>query len=181
MGAGKAVRIMFYAMRQKEKSMRETGLKRESLSEVFEAAKTFGGICKWSVSNLKMQKILYLSHMVCLGRYQTPLVGTPFEAWDFGPVQPSLYHKLKRFGAGNVRDVFYGEEMLTEGRGYEVLQDMYPLCSFSPGELVGLTHRDGGAWSKVYKPGAKGIVIDNSLVSEEYTKLFLESSKSSAS
>ena len=152
--------------------------RKDSLSDVFVAAKTFGEICKWSVSNLKMQKILYLSHMVCLGRYKTPLLPTPFEAWDFGPVQPVLYHKLKRFGADNVRDVFYGEEMLTEGEGFVALNDMLGLCSFRPGQLVALTHREGGAWSRVYKPGGKGIVIDNSLISEEYTKLFLESKSS---
>ena len=95
-------------------------------------------------------------------------------------MQPILYHKLKRFGAIPVRDVFYGEEMLTEGEGFVVLNDMLGLCSFIPGELVGLTHREGGDWSKVYKPGGKDIVIDNSLISEEYTKLFLESKSNDA-
>ena len=158
-----------------EKTMTNPAQWKDSASNVFVVAKTFGGISKWSVSNLKMQKILYLSHMVCLGRHKIPLVDTPFEAWDFGPVQPALYHKLKRFGSSNVRDVFYGEEILTEGKGLSVLEDMSTLCSFSPGELVGITHREGGAWSKVYRPGAKGIAIENFLISEEYTKLFLES------
>ena len=68
--------------------------------------------------------------------------------------------------------------MLTEGEGFVALNDMLGLCSFSPGQLVALTHREGGAWSKVYKPGGKGIVIENSMISEEYTKLFLESKSS---
>ena len=155
--------------------MKSLAQRKDSCSNVFVVAKTLGEICKWSVSNLKMQKILYLSHMVCLGRHKIPLVDTPFEAWDFGPVQPALYHELKRFGSSNVRDIFYGEEVLTEGKGFDVLIDMSALCSFGPGELVGLTHRKGGAWHKVYEPGIKGIIIKNSLISEEYTELFLES------
>ena len=90
-----------------------------------------------------MQKTLYLSHMVCLGRYKTPLLPIPFEAWGFGPAQSVLYHKLKRFGADNVRDVFYGEVLLTEGEGFVALNDMLGLCSFRPGQLVDLTHREG--------------------------------------
>ena len=104
-----------------------------------------------------MQKVLYLSHRVCLGRYKTPLLPAPFEAWDFGPVQPILYHKLKRFGASPVRDVFYGEEMLTEGEGFVVLNDMLGLCSFSPGELVGLTHREGGLGARFINRAGKAL------------------------
>ena len=67
--------------------------------DVFVAAKTLGIECGWCVSNLKMQKILYLAHLDYMGKNNERLVESSFEAWDYGPVQPELYHKLKRFGA----------------------------------------------------------------------------------
>ena len=146
--------------------------------DVFVAAKTLGDACDWSVSNLKMQKILYLAHLGYMGKHKEHLIKTPFEAWDYGPVQPALYHKLKRFGARNVSDIFYNEKTLTEGKECDVLQDMSKLCSVTPGELVAITHREGGAWSKVYKPGALGMVIPDKLIFEEYDELFSENKKS---
>lgn len=76
----------------------------------FVAAKTLGYGCDWSISNLEMQKILYIAHMYYMGKFGARLISTPFEAWDYGPVHPELYHKLKRFGARKVRDVFWGDE-----------------------------------------------------------------------
>ena len=39
----------------------------------------------WRVTNLALQKILYLAHMVHLGRTGRALIDGEFEAWDYGP------------------------------------------------------------------------------------------------
>ena len=52
---------------------------------VLEAAKHIGARSHWSLSNLKMQKLLYIAHMFHLGIYNKPLVCEFFEAWDYGP------------------------------------------------------------------------------------------------
>ena len=143
------------------------------MNNVFTVAKTLGEICNWSISNLKMQKILYLSHMACLGRHRVPLIKSPFEAWDHGPIQPNLYHKIRGFGSDNVKNVFYGVDTLDEGDAISVLRDMSGFCSFTPGELVGITHIDGGPWSKSYRPNSFGMVIRDSLIQDEYARIFL--------
>jgi uncharacterized phage-associated protein len=67
-------------------------------------------VCKmsaWPLTNLKLQKIPYLAHMVFVGRTDGRLlIDEPFEAWDFGPVLPRLYHRVKIFGDEPIRDVF---------------------------------------------------------------------------
>jgi uncharacterized phage-associated protein len=47
----------------------------------------------WGVSNLEINKILYFAHMLFLGRHglDSPLVEEMFQAWDYGPVLPSVY------------------------------------------------------------------------------------------
>jgi uncharacterized phage-associated protein len=126
----------------------------------------------WSLTNLKLQKILYLAHMVFVGRTDGRLlIDEPFEAWDFGPVLPRLYHRVKIFGNEPIRDVFYDAEypegteeanLLTEACGH--------LASKSPGELIAMTHWEGGAWSKHYKRGVHGIVIPTEDILEEFKK-----------
>ena len=51
------------------------------------------------VDNLKLQKLLYYSQGVHLVLYnKTPLFEDEIEAWDYGPVVPSVYHEYKKYG-----------------------------------------------------------------------------------
>ena len=65
------------------------------------------GESEWTTTQLAVQKILYMAHMVHLGREHGPLVHGQFEAWDYGPVHPVLYHKVKAFGARSIPNVFH--------------------------------------------------------------------------
>src|SRR3569623_1823287 len=61
----------------------------------------------WNVTNLQLQKIMYLAQMLYMGEHAGErLVDTYFEAWDYGPVSPPLYRKVRGFGAGPIEDVF---------------------------------------------------------------------------
>ena len=81
----------------------------------FKALKTLGQIGGWNLTNLQIQKILYLIHLFYLGRKGDPLINESFEAWDYGPVLPSLYHEINFFDSDPVLDVFKGIEPLKEG------------------------------------------------------------------
>lgn len=45
-----------------------------------------------AISNLKIQKLLYYAQGFHLALYSKPLFDEDFEAWEHGPVIPSLYH-----------------------------------------------------------------------------------------
>lgn len=139
----------------------------------FVAAKTLCELRGWNVTNLEVQKVLYLAHMAFLGRNggRRRLIAEPFEAWDYGPVIPSLYHRLKVFGAGSVGNVFHGIPIVTQGDEAAVIREASEkLANKSPGELIANTHREGGAWADHYCPGARGLVIPDNSILEEYRK-----------
>ncbi len=70
-------------------------------------AKYIAEEANWGLSNLELQKLMYLAQMIHMGRYDgRPLFDGSFQAWDFGPVEPSLYHRAKVFGARPVKDIF---------------------------------------------------------------------------
>jgi hypothetical protein len=107
----------------------------------------------WTVSNLQLQKLLYMAQMVHMGRNGgRRLFDGTFQAWDYGPVEPNVYHKLKRYGSSPVGDAFFD------------------ALSFEDGELVDITHWPSGAWAKVYVPKAKSIVIPDAAIAEEYNE-----------
>lgn len=140
---------------------------------VLSAAKRVAKRSGWTLSNLELQKIVYLAHMFHLGRTGDPLVHGLFEAWDYGPVHPDLYHRVKVFGADPVGDIFYDAAEPAEGSPErEILDEAYDgLGDAGPGRLVNATHRPGGAWDANYIPGVRHCIIPNEDILSEYRGL----------
>ena len=123
----------------------------------------------WSLTNLQLQKMLYLAQMMYLGTNDVPLFNGTFEAWDYGPVLPVVYGQVKSFGSGPIRDVFFGVPEIRDAKRLEMLDAACDqLSQKSAGQLVNITHWSKGAWAKNYVPGAKGIVIPNDQIIQEY-------------
>lgn len=142
-------------------------------SSVLSAAKTLGNMTEWSLSNLELNKLLFLSQMVRLGETngQHKLISNVFEAWDYGPVSPRLYHKAKTFGSKSVGNIFHQYDGLTDEDDIAAIAKVIDLTKDKkPGELVAITHWDGGAWYKNYEPGKMGVVIPDAHILEEYNK-----------
>ena len=136
-------------------------------------AKRMLELSRWSLTNLKLQKLLYIAHMIWLGRTGQPLIREGFEAWDYGPVCPVVYHRAKCFGARRIENVFHSVPDLDDDQVEELLKDVVDkLGDASPGKLVAITHWERGAWAKHYRPGIKGIKIPESDILEEYREWF---------
>lgn len=135
----------------------------------YRAAKTIWDLCDGRVSNLSMQKLLYLSHMMELGSGHGPLASRPFEAWDYGPVEPDLYHKLKAYGGSKVPDIFYDQPYTSDDPEYASIAEVVrQVGNATPRKLVAITHWEGGAWSRHYSAGRRGIQIPDSDILAEY-------------
>jgi uncharacterized phage-associated protein len=98
------------------------------------------------------------------------LVDARFEAWDFGPIEPELYRKVRMYAAGPIPDVFYTAVPFIQAdpRLASLVQVCDTLLTKSPDELVDITHWNKGAWAKNYVPGIRGVEIPDSDIIEEY-------------
>ena len=123
----------------------------------------------WGVTNLALQKILYMAQMVHLGRTGQRLVDAEFQAWDYGPVEPGLYRQVRNFGNKPIQDVFFWAPPIG---GTQEAATLDEACNFliqkSPGELVAMTHWQNGAWARHYVPGSRGIPIPDADIIAEY-------------
>jgi uncharacterized phage-associated protein len=139
------------------------------------AAAALRRICelkKWSITNLEAQKLLYFAQMIALGHSngKEPLVSEHFEAWDYGPVLPSAYHKAKIFGDKPINPFIFssrGPIARWENVFSQTLEEVGGLTS---SQLVAESHWKNGAWYKNYRPGAKGIEIPNDDILREYKR-----------
>lgn len=134
------------------------------------AAKTIGSLNNWGRTNLELQKILYIAHMVHLGRNDgVPLINTHFEAWDYGPVVPYLYHEIKFFGSEPVKDIFFSSHVVQDGTEAEAIEETCEMVSdLTSGRLVAITHWEKGAWAEVYQSGVRNSIIPDDLILREY-------------
>lgn len=55
-----------------------------------------------TVSNLKLQKILYFVQAEFLVTKNQPCFAETIEAWDFGPVVPEVYYEYRMYGSANI-------------------------------------------------------------------------------
>jgi uncharacterized phage-associated protein len=137
------------------------------------AAKKVCEASDWTRTNLEINKILYLAQMMRLGRTSgsQPLVSEHFQAWDYGPVLPIIYHRLKAFGNAPVRDVFLAYPSIQGTSEADLIEEaLSSLRDKTPGQLIAITHWEEGAWAKNYRPGARNLIIPNADIYEEYRK-----------
>lgn len=103
-----------------------------------------------AVSNLQLQKILYYIQKRFL---QNGLMAfdDDFEAWQFGPVVPSVYNRYSSFGGTPIRLKYN----ISLSENYKDIID--PIVTekrnLKPWAMVDDIHRPGKAWDKVYGDG----------------------------
>jgi len=127
----------------------------------------------WHVTNLQLQKILYLAQMIYMGHTAGGrLADASFEAWDYGPVEPSVYRKVRMFGSDPISNVFFGARVFSkDDERRRILGGVAKdLLRRRASELVEITHWDKGAWATHYVPGVRGIKIPDSDILAEFNR-----------
>jgi uncharacterized phage-associated protein len=121
-----------------------------------------------SYSPLKLQKLVYIANLLHVAEFKKNLVKEPFQAWDYGPVIPSLYHKLKEYGRSSIaRPLHVKEENHLTDQQIDLLQKVDEAFGrLPPSVLVSITHLKGGAWDKSYVAGASVDISDELIVAE---------------
>ncbi|MBL8233482.1 MAG: DUF4065 domain-containing protein, partial [Bryobacterales bacterium] len=62
---------------------------------------------KKPIDHLKLQKLIYFAHGWYLAFTGSPLLTEHVEAWQYGPVIPTVYHQFKRFGSATITSPAY--------------------------------------------------------------------------
>ena len=126
---------------------------------------------------MQLIKLSYIAHGFSLAINKRPLLNESVEAWRYGPVVPSLYRKLKKYGSGDVTEslspAFAGlkTERLDED-DQKLIDTVYQKYGNLNGiQLSHLTHRSGTPWDVTYSPDEYGNSIDNTVIRTHYATL----------
>lgn len=108
------------------------------------------------LTNLKLQKMLYYAQVeYAAANNGNPLFSDEIQAWQYGPVVPSVYNLLRGCGAYRVSDFDVSIERIDLGRDVlEFLDRVFDkYVRYSAWALVDATHKIGSPWHTVYNFG----------------------------
>jgi uncharacterized phage-associated protein len=117
-----------------------------------------------SLTNLKLQKLVYYAQGLHLAFYDRPLFGEQMEAWKHGPVVPDLYHALKGCGSDAVAPPVVVPDLSDDER--ELIGEVWTVFGqFSAWKLAELTHSEP-PWKEAWAArelGGDGVITDDAL------------------
>jgi uncharacterized phage-associated protein len=144
-----------------------------------------------TLSPMKVQKLVYFAHGWYLALTGEPLINEPVEAWQFGPVIPSLYHALKDYGSKDIADpltddpfhVFADDEIheYSIDDGYDpkenelakqIIKRVWEVYGgFSAVQLSNLTHDEDAPWNQTPDKDKKHTVIDSGRIRDYFARM----------
>jgi len=129
------------------------------------------------LTNMQVQKLVYIGHGYTLAILHDPLIEQPVEAWRYGPVVENLYKSLRQYGAGQVTELIptpFNEQVSEDASA--IIKTVYEAYSrFSGPQLSTMTHKAGTPWADVYDPQSfYNQEIPNTLIERYYVNLLSE-------
>lgn len=117
-----------------------------------------------TISNLKLQKILYFVQAEFLVTKNQPCFAEEIQAWDFGPVVPDVYYTYRMFGSANIPCIGKSRvSQIISSSDKELLDGIIDECSkYSASALVEITHNQT-PWMEAYKPGWNNEITPESI------------------
>ncbi|HEV1995883.1 MAG TPA: type II toxin-antitoxin system antitoxin SocA domain-containing protein [Candidatus Acidoferrum sp.] len=153
-----------------------TGLSAKTVANYFLDLASRDGV---PIDPLKLQKLIYLAHGWSLVLLKKPLIKEPFEAWNYGPVVPSLYKAFQKFGASPITEhapkepfeSHYELDAQTKSLLDSVWETYKKLNSI---QLSMFTHEPGYAWDLARRGGRMSPwgspAIPNELIANEFIR-----------
>lgn len=150
---------------------------------ILELAKEYGA----EMQLLKLLKLVYIAHGFILALLNRSALNPRFdvvEAWQYGPVIPSVYHSFKSYGKSPItakttilRPIKYGSDFEIETPELED-ESIKQACrvafnyfhKFTGGELVDMLHQKGTPWDVYYERDRNNIIPDED-TQRYYTRL----------
>lgn len=106
-----------------------------------------------SITNMKLQKLVYYAQGYHLALYDEPLFAEQIRAWDHGPVAPPLYREYSAYGSEAIPSPEGFDVSAYSEREILLLDGVYArLGHFSAWQLREMTHRED-PWKEFHPQG----------------------------
>lgn len=118
-----------------------------------------------SISNLKLQKILYFIQAEFLVSQDRPCFREKIEAWDFGPVIPEVYCRYKVYGGATIFRFQNDNRCPFDKNDKTIADGMIDECAkYSASTLTEITRRQT-PWKTAYYQHNNAVISNESIKS----------------
>jgi uncharacterized phage-associated protein len=126
-----------------------------------------------SLTNMQVQKLVFLAHGYMLGLFNEPLYSNDTHAWQWGPVIPRLYKAMQKYGSGFVKGRIPADDEIPESdeNARAVIKAVWDgYGNRSGAELSAITHKSGSPWEQAWRT-AKFSVIPQESIADYYRSM----------
>ncbi|WP_431022029.1 hypothetical protein ABMA09_18565 [Erwinia rhapontici] len=139
-----------------------------------------------NLTPMKLQKLVFIANGWMLGVEGKALVDNHFEVWRHGPVEPNLYHALKKYGGSAVKTkitswdvtedgdfrtttpVIPEKDSVAKGLMKVVWQAYGDMDAFTLSEI---THLPDSPWSTIKERKGFNALIPSNVIQNYYSNL----------
>jgi len=137
------------------------------------------------ITPMKLLKLVYIAHGWSLGITGKPLIAEEVQAWQYGPVIPSVYQDFRHYGRNPIerqKAVLnergeYVVPTVTDSQARRLLDKVWDVYKQYDGlQLSALTHQTGTPWDTVWREwggrwGRRDAVIEPQIIAQYYRNL----------
>lgn len=120
---------------------------------------------------LQLIKLTYIAHGWSFVFLDDPLLNEPVQAWQYGPVVPTLYRAINHYRAKPIATQIQGDNdpKPLDERSRELIHAVYERYkNLSGTQLSSLTHQPNTPWSIVWDQSGRNAEIPNGLIAAHY-------------
>ena len=118
---------------------------------------------------LKLLKLCYISHGFTLAVNNKPLVAEHAQAWEYGPVFPSIYHAFKTIKPPITNKLFCENEHILDDDKEIITLVNKRYGTLNGLQLSALTHAEGTPWKQAKNENKT--IIENKVIKDYYKHL----------
>ena len=120
------------------------------------------------ITNLKLQKMLYFIQKEMVRRFDRLAYVDTIEAWQYGPVVPSIYYEFSSYGSSPIVLLDKNIKNLNDSDVEDISRIIFDEnIERNVWDLVNETHVQGSAWANAFHRGYREPITFNDIRAEE--------------
>lgn len=122
-----------------------------------------------AVTPMQLIKLVYIAHGYMLARHGVPLLREPVQAWQYGPVIPSLYQAVRDYRAMPVDSIIGAPAEQFSPEEERIISEVARNYGRVDGvTLSAATHQPGTPWSVTWSNHGQNAEISNDMIEAFY-------------
>ncbi len=139
--------------------------------QAMQAARYLCACSDWTLTTMRLHKLLYIAQMVHLGRHGQPLMAGRFLAKAGGPYLVEIDPLNRYFGAKIIPSYMFSSKIDPDLMEKDTLDQVWSLCAPLTGaQLVAMTHRDDTAWGQAYTSSFENVIAPRAMADEYHRR-----------